>query len=1108
MLTACGGGGGDNGSAGGSSSSSTGGAGSRIVDNGIPLEYVGNNEQATITSQNVATIIYYLLGASAVVNTLNQPGSTSSPSSDLQNAALDVYTLALNEKSGIAFKNQRASPSNTIKDSKRHRISEAYDDTEICESGTVTYKGDIFSNGTGSVGMTFNSCRYGDTTMNGFAILHVGGINFDLGIFTKTKMTFNRLTIDISGAGYISSGSTESTITLQSDNDYSYTGKKEVIKTNIIELDEQTGKYVKSSDLIEELIYSSVNSQFPDSETLSGRIYDSDYGYITVKTSKVLVFQRHPQYSELIDGELRLSGADSSLALVTVAHGDRLWVEIYPDFTNNTVSASAFMSMDRLGSPEYSDISDSDSDGMPDSWEDFYGLDANNMDDANEDMDGDHINNYVEYLYGIIPNEHNTDFSSPPSYTHLYMGDAGPAQIPADRSPTYEYKLRSSYSSIIDTMSVVILAPPNFELGIWRDECESRSHLVFCTFSFQNATYNETHNGFDFDVHTYAPEEIGVYNIGAVVTTYADGVIRSREYFQRTIEIVPAYVALEIYHGGTTSPVALDNQFRYSVAVNNAGTIPSKPLTIALTYPDIAQRQSGTSDCVDGYCVATFNFNALAAGASKTVSIDVLVPVSVGPIILNSSIAVTDDSEETHFTYVNNEKTTELVLPEVDLLLEASYYKNYLTREDGIHARLDFVLGIFPHGTDPSGDYVRDLDFSVTIPPRVNVYSLPSGTDCKQVANTITCTRAALEDRWDEYITFRFISYYDGIYEITANVSSAAIDPEPSNNTVTLTTFIGNRLDDIQAQIDAADDGDTISIPPGYYYGDLIYQDKNINLVSTDGPDQTFISPLENGILPGPEGSISGFTFTYGANVITLNNSNVRISDNVFDHLNNNSDYFGGGAVFGWFSAQSVYLVNIQANSQPVIEKNILRNTNCGYSSRNAFRLNIQGSPVIRNNLFENNDCDMINITPFSTGAPVIVNNVFANSDTALIVPENSRAAGIHIGNNIIVGNNVGIETVTDCSDSCGVFQSNLFYNNGVDFEDSQNQIGVNGNISADPLFVDPDNSDYRLSIGSPAIDAGDATYAPEDDLFGNSRPADGDASGTAEPDIGAYERQ
>jgi len=84
------------------------------------------------------------------------------------------------------------------------------------------------------------------------------------------------------------------------------------------------------------------------------------------------------------------------------------------------------------------------------------------------------------------------------------------------------------------------------------------------------------------------------------------------------------------------------------------------------------------------------------------------------------------------------------------------------------------------------------------------------------------------------------------------------------------------------------------------------------------------------------------------------------------------------------------------------------------------------------------------------------------------------------------------------------------------------------GNIDADPVFVDPENGDYHLSAGSPCIDAGANSALPADsfdldddgdtaervplDLDGNPRFADDPDtadSGCGEPvivDMGAYE--
>ena len=70
-----------------------------------------------------------------------------------------------------------------------------------------------------------------------------------------------------------------------------------------------------------------------------------------------------------------------------------------------------------------------------------------------------------------------------------------------------------------------------------------------------------------------------------------------------------------------------------------------------------------------------------------------------------------------------------------------------------------------------------------------------------------------------------------------------------------------------------------------------------------------------------------------------------------------------------------------------------------------------------------------------------------------------------------------------------------------------------NGNISADPKYVDRQQLDYRLNYGSPAIDAADGTAAPATDFMGAPRYDDPRTANTgiatttsAYADMGALE--
>ena len=109
-----------------------------------------------------------------------------------------------------------------------------------------------------------------------------------------------------------------------------------------------------------------------------------------------------------------------------------------------------------------------------------------------------------------------------------------------------------------------------------------------------------------------------------------------------------------------------------------------------------------------------------------------------------------------------------------------------------------------------------------------------------------------------------------------------------------------------------------------------------------------------------------------------------------------------------------------------------------------------------------------------------------------------------------------GLVTVS-ADESQTTVRNSVFYNpDGQDIywmsPGEEPRLDENGNITADPMFVDREGGNYALSPGSPAIDAARAVTAPSRDILGRPRYDDtGMANiGSGFPayvDIGAFER-
>jgi hypothetical protein len=212
--------------------------------------------------------------------------------------------------------------------------------------------------------------------------------------------------------------------------------------------------------------------------------------------------------------------------------------------------------------------------------------------------------------------------------------------------------------------------------------------------------------------------------------------------------------------------------------------------------------------------------------------------------------------------------------------------------------------------------------------------------------------------------------------------------------------------------------------------------------------------------------------------------------------ISNNSWTFGGG-------------ITLFAAGSTLIRDNIISNNTAGQGG-GIWIVNFSPA-VIVNNLIKGNSAFLGGGIYWSNAPDSVVNNTIVDNDSA-------QSSGIHAStgstqsnlfNNIIVGK--PNQTAVFCEGpSAPTFQfTNAFSPQGTSFGGScAGQTGTNGNISADPLFVDQSENDYHLLSNSPSVDSGlnSAPNIPTNDLDGNPRIQDGNGDGPVVVDMGAYE--